>query len=419
MDQDPEAGQDEDGSDDEGYTQAVSLDERLRGLPQTDDQITSTSVNLSQAQPRRKLVRRAVNAASPVISAPSPVVAYHTPQPVIPYATNPRRLVRRTHVLIPAVSSPDPRSSPTPIPSKRPFSEVDGGRDERDDPSDDEDINGVPALVMRAADLPPVRRRIFDDAVHHMRLMVISEAPYGDSIQIDKMAVAAWFTSLKNLHETHGYLGSTPPMPGEIALLKARMHQVKGDIKTACRDIVISKKGYDFRQDDSPESIAHNRKLVTALVTGNSFLYKDPARRDLPGTLWENSAPQEVLNRTFYNDGANSEAVLIPKFFANGLPLPAGAFIATTLECVIMEYQTGTRVKTRMSAKTWQPKYEKHLKILTDWKVYTTNSGSQLTQKLQLRMIQAARKYAKVDVTPAAGTEALGMSTIDFENNDA
>jgi hypothetical protein len=61
------------------------------------------------------------------------------------------------------------------------------------------------------------------------------------------------------------------------------------------------------------------------------------------------------------------------------------------LECVITELATGELVKCRMSAKTWQPKYEKHLKILEDWKVYTTNSGSHLTQKLQIRMIQDAR----------------------------
>ncbi|KAJ7447659.1 hypothetical protein FB451DRAFT_1290083 [Mycena latifolia] len=421
LERDPDADHagrgDEEGSDDEGYTQAVSLDEGLRGLPQADNRITSTPADLSQSQPRR-LVRRAVNATSPVISTPSPVVAYHTPTPTVPYATNPRQLVRRTHVFVPAANSPDPRSSPTPVPSKRPFSEVEDGHDEHDDSVDDEEDNdGAPVTVGRAADLNPTRRRIFDVGCRHIRMMAVSDAPFGDAIRVDKMAVGSWFAGLKDCQATHGYLGSTPPTHNEISLLKARIHQVKGDIKTVCRDAVVGKKGYDFHQDESPESIAHNRKLVTDLLTGNAFLYRDPMNRHIPGTLWEHPVLQEVLNRVFYNDEANSEAVLTPEYFANGLPLVTGACIANAVECVIMEYQTGRLVKSRMSAKTWQPKFEKHLKILQDWKVYTTNSGSHLTEKLQLRMIQDARKYAKVDITPSA-TEAIGISMTDFEKND-
>jgi hypothetical protein len=44
-----------------------------------------------------------------------------------------------------------------------------------------------------------------------------------------------------------------------------------------------------------------------------------------------------------------------------------------------------------MTAKTWQPSFEKLLRTIQDWKVYTTNSGSNLTRKLQIRMVQNAR----------------------------
>jgi hypothetical protein len=44
-----------------------------------------------------------------------------------------------------------------------------------------------------------------------------------------------------------------------------------------------------------------------------------------------------------------------------------------------------------MSATTWEPKFQKHLKSLEGWKVYTTNSGSHMTQKLQMQMVQDAR----------------------------
>ncbi|KAJ7323359.1 hypothetical protein DFH08DRAFT_969425 [Mycena albidolilacea] len=171
-------------------------------------------------------------------------------------------------------------------------------------------------------------------------------------------------------------------------------------------------EGFGFKDGKSPEDIAYNRRLITALLTGNAFLFNDPMNRDIPGTLYEHPALQEILNRAFYNDENNSEAIRTPSYFANGAPLTLLAVFANALKCVITEL-----VKCRMSAKTWQPKYEKHLKILEDWKVYTTNSGSHLTQKLQIRMIQDARRYARIDVTPA-GFEKAGISTADFAKND-
>jgi hypothetical protein len=56
--------------------------------------------------------------------------------------------------------------------------------------------------------------------------------------------------------------------------LKARSHQVKGDIKTIAREVVVGKKGYDFKDDTTPDAIAFNRTLVTTLLTNNSFLYR-------------------------------------------------------------------------------------------------------------------------------------------------
>ncbi|KAJ7196380.1 hypothetical protein GGX14DRAFT_673203 [Mycena pura] len=416
---DPHAAESEEGHEgfeDDENAQAVTADEGLRSLPPADNQITSTPVDLSRP-PARRLIRRTA------ASTPPPHIAYHTPPPpAIPYATNPRQLVRRAHVLVPAAaSSPDPRSSPTPASTKRQVSEVEGARDERDDPADDEDDEGQDggALAVsrsRAADLAPVRRRIFDVAVRHMRLMSVSEAPHADAISLDRMAVASWFAALKDLQDTFGYEGSTQPTHEEIKLLKARLHQVKGDIKTVCREVIVGKHGYNILQDNSPESIAHNRQLVTDLLTGNAFLYRDPADRSIPGTLYEHPALQAAVNRVFFNDESNSEAILTPIYFANGLPLKTIACFSNALECVIMEYQTGTREKSRMLAKTWQPKFEKYLQVLQDWKVYTTNSGSELTQKLQIKLVQNARRHAKIDITPTAGTAVFTVN--DFEKND-
>ncbi|KAJ7105553.1 hypothetical protein C8R44DRAFT_858496 [Mycena epipterygia] len=285
------------------------------------------------------------------------------------------------------------------------------------DSDEDDQDSGAPTTVMRAADLSPVRRRIFDVAARHMRLLVIAEGAYADAIQLDQLAVAAWFAALKYLQHHFGYKGSTPPTHNEINLLKKRSHQVKGDFKTVSCDVILGKKGYDFQTDGSPAAVAHNRKLVTDLLANNFYLYRDSMHREIPGTLFEHPSLQEVINGVFYNDGTNSEAVLSPEYFQNGVTLKALAYVANTLECAIMEYQTGIRIKSRMTAKIWQPKFEKHLKTLQDWSVYTTNSGSELTKKLQLRMVQKACDHAKVNITPE-GIEVSGLSAADFEANE-
>ncbi|KAJ7800718.1 hypothetical protein B0H13DRAFT_2499480 [Mycena leptocephala] len=417
IEQDPDADRpgsdDDDGWGEEG-NHAVNVDEDLRTLdPPVDNQITSAPVDLAQSQ--RKLTRRVVNYSSPAVSTPSLPIAYLTPAvPTVPYAANPRQLTRRAHL-----SADTPSSSPTPTAMKRPITEVEDGRDDRDQDSDsdeEEEAINVPGPG-RAADLPPARRRIFDLAASHLRLLVISEAPYADGLQLDKLAVAAWYSAYKDLRESHGYQGSSPPTYDELGLLKKRFHQVKGGVKTISRDVVVSKKGYNFNQENTPEAIAHNRQLVTDLIEKNKFLYRDPTNSSIPGSLFEHPALQEVLNRTFYNDEGSSEAILLPKYFENGLPEKALAFFATALLCVITEYQTGERVKTRMTAKTWQPSFEKLLRTIQDWKVYTTNSGSNLTRKLQIRMVQNARQYAKVDVTPN-GNETPAISASDFAAND-
>ncbi|KAJ7315742.1 hypothetical protein DFH08DRAFT_1086778 [Mycena albidolilacea] len=410
-DADPASDGEDDGSDEYNNHRAVVAD---RGLDASSPLITSTPVNLAES---RRLVRRAVNYSSPAVLTPAPMVAYHTPTPTAPYATNPRGLVRRTHVFVAAANSPDPRSSPTPLPSKRNISDVDGARDERDDLHYDDTNDTETFTVLRASDLPPARRRLLDVAVRHFRLLIISEGPHADGILQHQLATTAWFSGQKELRRTHGYEGVTAPTHDELALLKARSHQVKGDIKIIAREVIIGKKGYDFRDDNTPEVIAHNRQLVTTLLTNNGFLYTDPTNRDIPGSLYEHTALQEVLNRTFYNNESDSEAIMTSEYFANGLPLKALAYFSSALECVISERATGERIKCRMSAKTWRPKYEKHLKILEDWKVYTTNSGSRLTEKLQIRMIQDARHYAQADVTPT-GFEDAGLSTDDFAKND-
>ncbi|KAJ7788898.1 hypothetical protein B0H14DRAFT_3575510 [Mycena olivaceomarginata] len=379
-------------SPDEYHDRAVDQDQGFASSPPIDNQITSTPVDLA-LQPR-KLVRRNIDYSSPAVPTPALTITYYTLPPTTPYQTNPRGLVRRTHAFIPAANSPDPRSSPTPAPSKRPISEVEGAQDEHDDGHNSND-NEEDTTTMS----------------------VISEAPYADAIQLHQLATTMWYSAQRELWETHGYEGVTAPTSDEISLLKARSYQVKGEIKTVAREVIVGKKGYDFKDNTTPDAIAFIRTLVTTLLTNNSFLYHH-ILGPKPGSLFTHTALQDLLNRVFYNSERSSDALLTPKYFANGLPLKALGYLANALECVISERVTGERVKCRMLATTWEPKFQKHLKSLEGWKVYTTNSGSHLTQKLQMQMVQDACRYAQIDVTPA-GVEDAGISTDDFAKNES
>ncbi|KAJ7152837.1 hypothetical protein C8R46DRAFT_1042474 [Mycena filopes] len=225
MERDPDANAE--GSDEEGYTVTVAGDQRISSLPHVDEQHTPTA-------------------------------------PSVPYATNPRHLVRRSHVLNLALSSSRTPTAPT----KRPFAEVD---------------------------------------------------------------------ALRSLRQTHGYEGGSPPTTAELTLC---FHQVKGASR-------LSRTTFGGQ---------HARRHRAR----DSFSFGDPKDRSCPGGLLAPSSLQEVLNRASYNDESNSEVVLIPDYFANGLPEVSLAFVANTVHCTIMERQIGERVKSRMSAKTWQPLYEKH-----------------------------------------------------------
>jgi hypothetical protein len=56
--------------------------------------------------------------------------------------------------------------------------------------------------------------------------------------------------------------------------------------------------------------------------------------RSLPGSLFAHTALQDLLNRVFYNNERSSDAVLTPKYFANGLPLKALGYLASTVSLI-------------------------------------------------------------------------------------
>ncbi|KAJ6586238.1 hypothetical protein B0H10DRAFT_2234486 [Mycena sp. CBHHK59/15] len=255
---------------------------------------------------------------------------------------------------------------------------------------DTEDEDGVPRLSRGS--LEPARLILLTD--------------------LNKLVIAAWYAALKQLCDTHGYHGVTLPTEDELSLVKAWHDQVKGNIKEIAHAVICGTKGYKFATENETKSINDNGELVKNLLTNDSFLYCVPTNRSLLGSLFQHAAIQELLNKVFYKDEGKSEAVLCPTYFKAGCPLPGISIFVTAIKCTIMEWETGTLVKCHFVVKTFQPDYKRHMRTLMDWRVFTTNSGSELMKNLQLCLIQNAHQYNPSGDLPA------GLSTANFAANE-
>ena len=79
---------------------------------------------------------------------------------------------------------------------------------------------GRKSVKLRASDLNPARRRIFDRAILHFRLQLSKANPYPDDVQLDQWAVKAWHDALEDLITQAGYHGHTAPTEAEVDLVQ-------------------------------------------------------------------------------------------------------------------------------------------------------------------------------------------------------
>jgi hypothetical protein len=56
--------------------------------------------------------------------------------------------------------------------------------------------------------------------------------------------------------------------------IKARRHQVKGEIKTVARAVACGSNGYSFAAGTDAKSINDNRDLVRNLLDEDGFVYR-------------------------------------------------------------------------------------------------------------------------------------------------
>ena len=78
---------------------------------------------------------------------------------------------------------------------------------------------GRKSVKLRASDLNPAWRRIFDRAILHFHLQLSKANPYPDDVQLDQWAVKAWHDALEDLIAQAGYRGHTAPTEAEVDLV--------------------------------------------------------------------------------------------------------------------------------------------------------------------------------------------------------
>ncbi|GLB45389.1 hypothetical protein LshimejAT787_2200520 [Lyophyllum shimeji] len=375
-------------------------------------QITSTPVALPT--PRR--VRQPPRLATPCAAPPTP----------LPGQPRPRHLIHRTHLLPPLTPSLSPirpmshdkenfapvaaqptRQMETSIrsqPGSKRRRDDDGGSSPdgppdyhpKDDESDEDNLTGSPSKL-RAGDLNPARRRIFDGALPHYFMELSKYGPYPSPTEEDAWAAKSWFDSLNKLIATGGYAaGNAAPTQGEIELIKARLHNFRGSVRDKARELVVPQ--YGFLHGGEVASINHNRQLVEELLHHNSFIYRDPSNRAERESIFRNAIIRNVIHQVWFGDKGKSLALLYPDSFVDVIPLETIAFVITAIHCAITEFSLGVQTNMKFDTKIYQPAYLQHLKSLCDWHAFTEARGSHSTRNLQSQLLLSGREFAGAGV---------------------
>ncbi|KAG6903607.1 hypothetical protein DXG01_016371, partial [Tephrocybe rancida] len=134
--------------------------------------------------------------------------------------------------------------------------------------------DGSPGPVkLRACDLQPAQRRIFDVAVERYCMELAKHSPYPSPTDEDVFASRSWFSALSDLVKNSNYAdGDATPTQGELELIKARIHNFRGDVRDCARDNLIN--CYGFRSGNDLATLNHNRELLATLTLNNSFVYR-------------------------------------------------------------------------------------------------------------------------------------------------
>ncbi|TEB21572.1 hypothetical protein FA13DRAFT_1642615 [Coprinellus micaceus] len=93
----------------------------------------------------------------------------------------------------------------------------------------------------------------------------------------------------------------------------------------------------------------------------------------------------------------------------NSIPLPTIALVFTAIEAILDNWVTGEWKDSDFSAEVYRPKFDRHLWMLKDFEVKT--SEAKILPRLRTHLLTKARKHAKVE---EPSRTASTSTTIDY-----
>ncbi|EPQ50927.1 hypothetical protein GLOTRDRAFT_49931 [Gloeophyllum trabeum ATCC 11539] len=213
----------------------------------------------------------------------------------------------------------------------------------------------------RGKDWDILTRQVLDDAWGHFRARVSTEYPYPGQEEEETWAGEAWVKACR---------AKNIDMELEDELVKTiiqRGSQVRGKLKEQA--VLLVPQAYGLRATASDKDIRENRDKVARLTGGQkpTFIYQNP---DTRYRMYEHEIIQTLINATWFRK-KNDTGVRYAEYFKRGIPLVTIALVLTAVENVLDEWATGKYVRKDFSERAYKETFEKHCRLLEDFREQT------------------------------------------------
>ncbi|KAI0287420.1 hypothetical protein BC826DRAFT_917178, partial [Russula brevipes] len=211
----------------------------------------------------------------------------------------------------------------------------------------------------------------------YYRCMISTEDAFPSHIKEMEFAQRAWKEACASIK------AAVPPHPDALTVIMRRASQMRGEVKSKIRLLVLS--SYDFNPSQTSTGREYNLKRVATLKEDLNFTYKGNVL-ERKG-LYQNPILQKAINVIWFANRID-EGVLYSKFF-RPIPLPTIALVLTAIECGINEWRTGSREDIDFKLSDYKNTYEDHVVMLNIFKDETQNIG--IVPKIQNKLYQNAQ----------------------------
>lgn len=262
------------------------------------------------------------------------------------------------------------------------------------------DGSRLPSRV-KVADFDDVSKDILVTAISIFRCLIVTQAPFPDSIADETMlGKEAW-------HEACQLKGINIKLtPLAIKMLLKRTSHVRGELKTKMRS--LTRIFFGFRSSESRDVIRQNRDLAESLKNGSSFVFKDWTTKT---GIYKTDLLQDGINIMWFANRSD-EGIVYNQYF-NPMPIKVIALMLTAIECCIDEWMQGVKEDIKFTALAYGSVYNNHLTSLQRFDERT--APYKLFERICDNLHDVARFHAGVVDTPTTFSESL-ISDEAFED---